>query len=65
MKILDAARAQQTVIQSAALANAANAAVKWEIKDMQLPAITIESESDKVRIPKLGENLEDGKQDHN
>ena len=32
-----------------------NGQIKFEIKDMQLPAITIDSVGEKVSIPKIGE----------
>ena len=54
MKVIDAAKANQIA--------AINAAVKFELKDMQLPAITIESENDRVKIPRLGEELSDAEQ---
>ena len=51
MKVFDAAKAHQLA--------AVNAAVKFEIKDMQLPAITIEgNNTNQVRIPKFGDNEE-------
>ena len=58
MKVFDAAKAHQLA--------AVNAAVKFEIKDMQLPAITIEgNNTNQVRIPKFGDNeeIENGKWD--
>ena len=58
MKVFDAAKAHQLA--------AVNAAVKFEIKDMQLPAITIEgNNTNQVRIPKFGDNeeIENGKVD--
>ena len=52
MKVIDAAKANQIA--------AINAAVKFELKDMQLPAITIEGkENEKVKIPRLGEEALD------
>jgi len=52
MKVYDAAKAHQL-----AAVNAAASAVKFEIKDMQLPAITIDPSGDAsgVKIPKFGD----------